>query len=252
VDGERAAIISEALARQMFPKGDAIGRLIFGQGNGSYRVIGVSADVRQPMVASSQSTPQVYLPVSQAYASESKPLGMTIAVRTDGPPAGYATGIRAAVAEMAPGVAIFDVKSMETHLNNALLLPRLAGFLFGSCGAAALAIAAIGIYGVASFGAARRTRELGIRMALGALRPGILWIVVRPALALTVAGSALGLVLAAGIARFASSLLFGIQPTDAVTLVGAPVFLIAVAAVSAGIPALRAARRSPAATLRHD
>jgi ABC-type antimicrobial peptide transport system permease subunit len=177
---------------------------------------------------------------------------MTLVLRTRGNPAGYAPLVRRAIRNIDPTLAVFDVRTMETQLSQALFLPRAAAFLFGLAGFMGLLIATVGVYGVISFAVAQQTKEIGIRMALGARRGQVLGIVLKQGLGLTVIGSAVGLGLSLVLARLAASLLYGVSPTDPVTFLCVPMFLLLVALVACVVPALRAASLDPLRALRYE
>jgi len=141
---------------------------------------------------------------------------------------------------------------MQEHVNKSLLLPRISALLFGIFGAVGLTLAAIGLYGVMSYSVRHRTREIGIRMALGA-RPGtVLRMVLRQGLALTGVGLAIGLSIALGLGRFTASLLYGISGTDLLTFVTVSAVLLAAAIVATVVPAFRAAHVEPTTALRYE
>ena len=141
---------------------------------------------------------------------------------------------------------------MEEHLRNALFLPRLAGTLFGVFGVVGLLLAAVGLYGVMSYSVSRRTREIGIRMALGAQTGEVRGLVVRQGMLLTLIALVLGVAAAWAMARLSAGFLYGVKPHDLVTFTGVPVFLAAVAFVACWIPSMRAARLDPLTALRHE
>ncbi len=164
----------------------------------------------------------------------------------------YAGPIREAIRRADPSLAVFDVRTMESHLHDALLVPRLAGWLSAIAGCIGLAIATIGVYGVISFAVARRHREIGIRLAVGA-RPGaVLMMILRQGLTLALVGTGVGFLAGLGVTRFAASLLYGVNPTDPLTFAVVPSFLMAVALLACLLPARAAARLDPVEVLRSE
>jgi ABC-type antimicrobial peptide transport system permease subunit len=160
--------------------------------------------------------------------------------------------VRDQIAALDPNMAVFNTETMQEHVNKALLLPRISALLLGIFGAVGLTLAAVGLYGVMSYSVRRRTREIGIRMALGA-RPGaVLRMVLAQGLSLTGLGVVIGLGIALGLGRFTASLLYGISGTDLPTFVTVPAVLFAAAIVAIVVPALRAARVEPTTALRHE
>jgi ABC-type antimicrobial peptide transport system permease subunit len=149
-------------------------------------------------------------------------------------------------------LAVFDVRTMEGHLSDALIVPRLAVALSTVAGCIGIVIAIIGVYGVISFTVARRRRKLGIRLAIGARPREILVMILRQGTALAFMGTALGLLVALGVTRFAASLLYGINPTDPLTFVVVPSSLMAVALLACMLPARAAARLDPVDVLRSE
>ncbi len=149
-------------------------------------------------------------------------------------------------------LALFDIRTMEQHLSNALLLQRASAFLFGLAGAIGVLIAGTGLYGLISFLVAKQTKELAIRMALGAQRTQILAGVLRKGMGLTAAGSAIGLALAALMGRGIASLLYGVSATDGLTFAAVTLFLFVTALAACVVPAVRAANVAPAAGIRSE
>ena len=248
-EGEPVVIVNEAFATKAYPGQDPVGRRIF-QGNDGYRIVGVVATAKVRTLGEG-AEPQVFHPVSQMIGKEDM-LGLFLAVKTQGDPASWAPAIKEQIAALDLSLAVYDVKTMRTHLRNALLLPRLAALLFGLCGGMGLLIATIGLYGVVSFAVARRTKEIGIRMALGARQGQVLGMVLGSGLTLASLGAVIGIGLALAGTRLASSLLYGISPSDPLTFVVVPLILIAVAMAAALVPARRAARLDPLTSLRYE
>jgi ABC-type antimicrobial peptide transport system permease subunit len=199
--------------------------------------------------------PSVYLPALTEYVAAGVG-GVTLIVKTredaDAAVAAYARPLREAIRQADPSLAVFDVRTLAQHLDNARLVPRLAGVLSTTAGLIGLAIAIIGVYGVISFAVARRRREIGIRLAIGA-RPGeILTMMLRQGLAMTLVGTGLGVAAGLVVTRVLASLLYGIDPRDTITFVIVPTVLIGIACVACLLPARGAAKTDPAEVLRSE
>jgi ABC-type antimicrobial peptide transport system permease subunit len=149
-------------------------------------------------------------------------------------------------------MAVFNAETMQDHLHNALFLPRLAGTLFGVFGFVGLLLAAVGLYGVMSYSVSRRTREIGIRVALGAQIGGVQRLIVRQGMLLAFIAMTVGLSAALAVAKFSASLLYGVHPYDLLTFTAAPLFLAAVALLACWIPSRRAATVDPLTALRYE
>ena len=160
--------------------------------------------------------------------------------------------MRSEIHTLDPTMAIFNAETMEEHLRDALVLPRLAGTLFGIFGIIGLILTAVGLYGIMTYSVNRRTREIGIRLALGALVGAVQRLIVRQGLLLTLIAIALGLPCALALAKFATSILYGVHPHDPWTYTAAPLFLAAVALLACWIPARRIARVGPQNALRYE
>lgn len=243
-----AVIVNEAFARAAFSGGSPLGRRIVGDGR-SLEVVGLVRTAKSRTIGEAPRS-AIYLPILDEYSAATTPRGVTLVVKTRDLPAGQAARFREVIREADGGLAVFDVRTMESHLRDALIVPRLAVTLAGVAGGIGLAIAAIGVYGVIRFAVVRRRRELGIRLAVGARPREILTMIFRQGLALALLGTALGLVAFIPIARFATSLLYGISPADGITLLTVPLFLMAVAVVACLLPARAAARLNPVEVLR--
>jgi cell division protein FtsX len=216
------------------------------------KVVGIVGDVRHNGVEA-PIKPKFYRPVGQYHQSAGEPiLNMALVLKTRGNPAKLAAPARAEIRRIDPNLPIAAVQSMDDIVNHAIATPRLTGWLLAIFAGLALALAAVGIYGVLSYVVSQRRQEIGIRMAIGADRGQVLVMVLKSGLKLTIAGLALGLVLSAALARFIESLLHNVTPFDPVTFAGVGVVLMTAATGACLLPALRATRVSPTLALRGD
>jgi predicted permease len=245
---EDIAIANQALATKAFPGRDPIGQRILYLDR-TVRITGLVATAKSRTIGE-EPRPCLYFPLAREGRGNDSLTGITLAVRTRGNPSAYAAQMRDVIRRTDPALAVFDLRTMESHLSRALFLPRTASVLFGITGGMALLIAIVGVYGVISFAVARRTREIGVRMAMGASRGRILAEVLRQGMGLTLAGSVIGFPLALALARLAGSLLYGIGPADPLTLLGVPAVLLLVSLVACLVPAGRAAALDPTEALR--
>ena len=241
-------IINETMARRVFGTEDPIGRRMrsWRDENVLRQIVGVVADVKYDGLAD-EARSLVYVPHRQ------NPWGlMIVVVRAAGNPAALAEPLRREVARLDRDVAVGEVATLSTQAAASIATQRFAGLLLGLFASAAALLAALGIYGVMAYMVVRRTREIGVRLALGA-RPGSVFaLVVRHGAALTAAGIVLGLAGAAAAGRVMRSLLFDISPTDPVTFASVPLLLGAGALIACALPALRASRIAPLEALRGD
>jgi putative ABC transport system permease protein len=243
-DPAKTVIINESFARTYFPDEDPLGkRLIIDMGEkATCEIIGVARDVRQ-FALQMEATPTMYLPTINV----GRP---SLVVRTAGDPMALSAAVRTAVQSIDKDQPVANVASMEQILSQSVGEPRFRTLLFSVFAALALILAGVGIYGVMSYSVARRTHEIGIRMALGA-RPGdTIKMVVGQGLTLTITGVAVGLAASVGLTRLLESLLFGVSPTDPFTFAAIALLLTGVAAVACYIPARRATRVDPMRALR--
>jgi putative ABC transport system permease protein len=239
------AIVNETLARTQSPGKDPVGRRL-ALGQQSVRIVGVVADIHDDGL-DVPVAPRVYFPLLQRSNN-----ALTVFYRSSTDPASLNTSVERAIHEIDPTLPVFGQKTMEDLLDGSTVRRKVVLWLMGAFAAVALVLAAIGTYGVMSVAAARRVREIGIRMALGAQRRDILGLIVRPGLALAAAGVAAGLVGAALLAQLMSAVLFAVAPTDAVTYVAVSLLLIVVALVACYVPARRATKQDPLIALRTD
>jgi predicted permease len=251
VDSPCVLVIGEAVARKYWPGESAVGKRIApGRAESDddwCQVVGVVNDVRQRELAS-EPTPQMYLTYEQAGFFAPR----FLVVKTEGDPLALAGTVRKTVWEVDGDQPVSNVNTMEGVLSESLARQRFSTLLLGVFAGLALVLAAVGIYGVMSYSMAQRTREIGIRMALGAQRRDVLKLAVGQGLRLVAVGVLLGLAGALALTRVMSSLLFGVSATDPATLVTISLILIAVALVASYIPARRAAKVDPLIALRYE
>jgi predicted permease len=246
--GPRVAIVNETMARYFFGQETAVGRrLRFGLIDEDVEIVGVVKDVRALQLRT-EAPRFVYLP----YLQQPDTTQMTVYVRAAGDPGGAAAAVRQTAQRLDPNLPIFDMKSMAVQVDESLFAERMVAVLSIAFGVLAAVLAAIGLYGVMSYAVARRTREIGIRMALGAERSRVLWMVLREVAVLAAAGIVGGSVTALWLTRRVETQLFGISPNDPMTLVGAAVLLGVVALVAGYIPARRATTIDPMLALRTE
>jgi predicted permease len=250
VPADDVVIVNQAAAVKAFPHQSPVGRRILYLGR-TVRIAGLAATVKSRTIGE-EPRPILYFPLARDPRGNDSLTGLTLAIRTTGDPAGYAPLVRETIRKIDPALAVFDIRTMDAQISRAMLLPRSAAFLFGLAGLVGLFIATVGIYGVISFSVAQRTKEIGIRMALGARRAQVLGMVLKHGLTLTAAGSAIGVALSLALARVASSLLYGVSPIDAVTFLSVPPVLLLVALTACLIPAQRAASLNPIGTLKYE
>jgi putative ABC transport system permease protein len=199
-----------------------------------------------------ENTVDIYVPVAQNAWFWAKIVARAGAGSLSTDPAALLAAVKAAVAKFDQDLPLTRVRSMEQVASDAIAQPRFRAELVGAFAALALALAAAGVFGVLAFAVSQRTREFGIRMALGAQRGDVLAMVVRGGLRITLLGVALGLAGAAAVTRSLATLLFNVQPLDPVTFAAAPILLSLVALAACALPALRASRVDPAVALRQE
>jgi predicted permease len=243
--GPPVIVVNRAFAERFWPGEPAVGRIV-GAGGAERRVVGVTETGKYHSLGE-DPTPFMYFPHRERFRT-----GMTLVARVDGD-AGQALGdILAVVRELDPDLPLFDVRTMESHMGIALLPARLGGSVLGLFGLLGVVLAGVGVYGVMAYSVSTRTREMGIRVALGADRERVLRLVVGEGMKLTLLGAALGLAAAAAASRLVAGLLYGVPALDPVAFVGVPVILMAVAALAVWLPARRAARTDPMQALRTE
>jgi predicted permease len=251
-DADRAgappvALVSASLARRFWPGESAVGKRIgYPYKSPWLTIVGVVRDVN---VDSLRDTARVavYVPFRQSRNSE-----LTVVARSTGDPAAVGPALRAIVAEIDRSVSVSEVRTMDEVVGQSLAKPRFVTLLVGVFAGVALLLGAVGVYGVMSYLVAQRTRELGVRLALGATERDIVVTVSRWAVGLAAAGAVVGTGVALLLVPAFRSLLYGVSPADPVTVLGVPSFFVAVALLASAGPAVRAARVDPVTTLRGD
>jgi predicted permease len=253
VDGDDATsplvvIIDEAAAQRFWPGENPIGkRLRLGGPEGPQRAIVAVAQTTKVRTLGEQPRPYLYVPLAQRHRGI-----ISLVVRTAGDPAATLPLLRREGLLLDESLPIMELKTMKQHLGIMLFAPRVGGILLGVFGGLAILLATIGLYGVVSYAAAQRTREVGIRVALGA-RPGdVVRLVIGQGMVMVGVGAVIGLVLAFAGARPLGSFLYGIRPWDPSTFLGITLLLVGVAFVATMVPAMRAARLDPTVALRRE
>jgi predicted permease len=241
----KVAIVNQTLARRYFPGRSAIGQR-FGDDKPDVQIVGVVADAR---VNDVREAPPIMAWYPMAQHLEYSDF---ITVRANGDPRPVAAQLRAAVAQAAPNLTVARIRTLDEQIRTDLMEEHLIVQLTSAFGALALLLAAVGLYGVMSYAVARRTAEFGVRMALGASRQEVLWMMIRESALIVALGLACGLPLMLAATRLVDSMLFGVSSSDPLSILLATTTLVAVALLAAAIPAFRASRVDPMVALRYE
>jgi predicted permease len=244
-------MVNRAFVNKFFPNEEAVGkrvRFTFDAREPYRQIVGVVGNIAQDDLAG-PPVPVIYVANEQGPSTF-----LTYMVRTAADPAAFVGSAQAALHQMDPQLPLIQPQTMEhfTSETQTVFLRRYPSYLIGSFAGLALILAMIGLYGLISFTVVQRTREIGIRMALGAQQGDILEMVMRQGIRAVLVGVAVGVVAALALTRLMASLLFGVKPTDAMTFGGVAVLLTCVAAAASYIPARRAMRTDPLEALRHE
>jgi macrolide transport system ATP-binding/permease protein len=240
-------IVNQELACRYFARQNVVGkRLRIGSDNPYSEIIGVARTAKYRSLRE-QPLPFIYLPLAQEYQS-----GMTVMVRTAGDPVALLAPLRNELRALNKDVPVFSVQTMTERIGGQLAVDRMIAVLLSIFGLGALLLAAVGIYGVMGYSVAQRTREIGIRMALGAEQKEIVKLIIRQGLTLVLIGGGVGLMLALALTRVLKSLLFGVSPADPLTFGVIVLLLVAVALFASYLPARRATKVDPLVALRYE
>jgi predicted permease len=250
--GVSTVIVNEAFVRRYWPGQDAVGKRLYNGGFGGqpstevWEVVGVARDLASRELQTAPQ-PTMFRPLLQW-----RDKSLTLALRTGLEPATTIPALRGLVKSIDASVPVFNVRTLAQQRDGSLALPRMAATLLSGFGVLALLLATLGIYGVLAYSVSRRTREIGVRMALGAQVAGVLRLVLRQGLGLAGVGLMLGLAGAFGATRLLRGFLYGVQPLDLMTFAAVVVLLAVVAFVACWLPARRAARVNPMTALRNE
>jgi predicted permease len=248
--GPKAAVIDEAFAQRIFGSENPIGQSVLG-GGVTYQVIGVVGNIKSRTLGE-ETRPVLFRALDQTVAYDPAFMGYSVLVRSAGNPTEIVAAVRSQIHSLDPGLAVYNIQSMQEHLRDAFVLPRVAATLFGVFGAIGLILAAVGLYGVMSYSVSRRTREIGIRMALGARVGQVQQLIVREGMVPAAIAIAVGMPAAYALSRLFTSVLYGIHNDDPATYAAVPVFLAVVALFACWLPARRASRVDPQVVLRSE
>jgi len=244
----RVAIVNETFAKKFFNGQDPIGRRFnwHGPKDPFFEVVGVVPDGKYNSLGEDPK-PAVYTPLYQDYSGT-----VTLVARTRGDPRQVLAALRAEVQKLDPSISLYATKTLKEHMGTSLFPARMAAIALGSFGVLALILAAVGIYGVMSHVVAGRTREIGLRMALGAQLSDVQKLILKQGMFLAAIGSVCGLVIALGGARMMKSLLYGVSTSDPITFTCVALLLFGIAFLACWIPARRASRVEPMIALRAE
>jgi len=253
VDAARVAVVNRAFARQYLAAGNPLGQRLtvsFSPQPQEFAVIGVVTDSIYESLRQA-APPTVYCPVVQREGTGAGGFGVIMEVHVAGSLAQAAEGLRAILQPKLPGSPV-EVHALTEQVERALVRERMMATLAGGFGILGLALAAVGVYGLLTYTVARRTNEIGIRLALGAMRREVLWMVIRHVLILLGVGVAIGLPAAWACSQLVSSMLFAVKVTDLWTITAATLTLTAAGLAAGFLPAWRASRVDPMVALRYE
>jgi predicted permease len=244
----KVAVVNQTFVRRFFPNGAVLGHMVGGtKPESQFTIVGVAADSKYTTVAE-KPRPMVYFPFSQRGSVSD----MHVELRTAGNPEALIPGIRAVLRDMDPNLPMQKPMTQRAQFDESFWQARLFARLAMFFGLIAAFLVATGLYGTLAYRVSHRTSEIGVRMALGAQRSQVLWMVLRESLLISVAGVAVGVPLAIAGAQLMRSMLFGVMPGDSISYLAALLGVTLVALVATLIPARRAASVDPIVALRHE
>jgi putative ABC transport system permease protein len=252
-DGQAVVIINEVAARRYWGEESPLGRAMLANGAPDTAVVvGVVGNVTHNGLTSEVKT-RYYVPHAQVDPDRAGSMqNMTLAIATAGPPREWVEAVRQEVQALDPSIPLAEVRTLDEVLATSMAQPRFALVLLGSFSAIALTLALIGIYGVLAYAVSRRTREIGIRMALGAETGRVIRMVVAQGMAMAVLGVAMGTGVSWFMTDLMAGLLYGVTPQDPATFASVPALFVSVALLACWLPASRASRVQPSTALRYD
>jgi ABC-type antimicrobial peptide transport system permease subunit len=239
------AIVTETTAQKFWPGEDPIGKILREGDKTDLQIVGVARDAQ---VSHLGETPKLYVYLPAGPREQSR---LQLMIHGGGGFAAVAAGVRSAAAELDPDVVV-DVTKFEDNLETWRVPARIVAGLSGSLGALGLLLAAVGVYGVVAYAVSRRTREIGIRMTLGADGRDVMSLMLRQSMRPVLIGGAIGIAGCAGVSWVLSSMLFGISARDPIAFVFVPMFLLGIALLASYIPARRATKVNPIVALRYE
>lgn len=247
-DGRRVIVINETAARRLWPQDEAIGKRVSIGGNSErlYEVVGVARDGKYRSLGESPR-PFIWFPLSQSYETD-----MTLVVKSAGDPQNIVSAVRNAVRSLDAGIPLASVKTLKQHLTQTLWGPQMGAVMATAFGVLAMLLATMGLYSVIAFAVRQRTRELGIRMALGAQQRQVVMMVAAQGMRLALTGILIGLPVAFAFSRLLAGLLYGISGADPLIFVGVTFLLSFTGFLASYFPARRAARVNPLEALRYE
>jgi predicted permease len=248
VDREKSPpvlIVNETMAKKFWPDKDPVGQS-FSDGHTAYQVVGVARDTKYRNLREAPRN-TMYQPLSQSYSPS-----INLLVSTAGDPVNIAPAIQSQLHAIEPALPVYNIRTLNEHVGRSLYIERMESLLLAFFGLLALVLTAVGIYGVVAYSVAQRTREVGIRMALGAQKKDVLRLILVKGLALVAWGTGLGVVGCYWLSRLVSGQLYGVSPNDPATLVTVTVLLAMVALLASYLPARRATKVDPLVALRYE
>ena len=249
-DGQKVAIVNQEFAKRFLANAEPLGKRISfdcEESEGLCRtIVGVVGNVRQESLTD-EVIPEIYVPFPQVPVN-----GMTLLVRTDSDPRALARSIRSEVLAIDKNQPVYDIKTLDQRVNDAVAVSRSLMLLFAAFAMLALVLGSVGVYGIVSYSVTQRTHEIGIRMALGARAANVLSLIMKNGLTLVLTGIVIGIGAALMLTRFLTTLLFGVTPTDSVTFVVVSAVFFVIAMVASLIPAWRATKVDPLIALRYE